>query len=116
MNKNIAIFLAAFVAGSIATLAVRSALHEPHAAADTAPAAMPQAPSAGHEHAQAEPVAGAQPVNTVCAICGMKVNPKIPTAEYQGKVIGFGCKRCPPKFAANPDLYGPAALANQVVE
>jgi YHS domain-containing protein len=63
----------------------------------------------------AAPAAGA-PVNTICAICGMPVNPKLPTATYQGKTIGFGCKACPPKFAAEPDRYGPAALKNQVVE
>ncbi len=56
------------------------------------------------------------PVNTICAICGMPVNPKLPTATYQGKTIGFGCKACPPKFAAEPERYGPAALKNQVVE
>lgn len=46
----------------------------------------------------------------------MKVNPKLGTALYQGKVIGFGCKTCPAKFAADPDRYGPAAIAGQVVE
>ena len=57
-----------------------------------------------------------QPVNTVCAICGMDVNPKIPTVQYQGKTIGFGCKMCPPKFKADPDRYGPAYLRNEVIK
>jgi YHS domain-containing protein len=46
----------------------------------------------------------------------MEVDPDLPTAEYQGKTIGFGCKACPPKFKANPDNYGPAYLRNEVVE
>ena len=58
--------------------------------------------------------ASKMPVNTVCAICGMEVNPGVPTAEYQGKKIGFGCKMCPPKFKAEPDKYGPYYLRNEV--
>lgn len=54
-------------------------------------------------------------VNSVCAICGMDVDPDLPTAEYQGKTIGFGCKACPAIFKANPDKYGPAYLRNEVV-
>jgi hypothetical protein len=46
----------------------------------------------------------------------MPVDPTLPTAIYQGKTIGFGCKACPPMFAAEPERYGPAALKNQVVE
>jgi YHS domain-containing protein len=83
--------------------------------APVAPAATPAAdPHAGHAM-PAAPATGV-PVNTICAICGMPVNPKLPTATYQGKTIGFGCKACPPKFAAEPERYGPAALKNQVVE
>jgi hypothetical protein len=93
--------------------------------------------SAGHEHAspsrppdESEPggpaaevkAAGAkpetadaslQPVNTICAICGMPVDPNLPTLEYQGKRIGFGCKLCPPKFKADPDRYGPFYLRDE---
>ncbi len=57
-----------------------------------------------------------KPVNTVCAICGMDVDPKLPTLEYQGKKIGFGCKMCPPKFKAEPDRYGPFYLRNEVIK
>jgi len=76
-----------------------------------------QYPHAGHAATAsgAEPAAR-KPVNTVCAICGMDVNPKIPTQEYQGKTIGFGCKMCPPKFTANPDRYGPSYLRNEVFQ
>jgi hypothetical protein len=45
----------------------------------------------------------------------MDVDPKLPTAEYQGKTIGFGCRMCPPKFKAAPDRYGPHYLRNEVV-
>ncbi len=77
------------------------------APASTAPAAsMAAAPAAG----------GDGPVNTVCAICGMAVDPKLPTLEYQGKKIGFGCKMCPPKFKAEPDRYGPFYLRNEVIK
>lgn len=102
MNKNYIIFVAAFAASALLTLAVRTARHDPYAS--------PPAPSA------APSSAAATPVNSLCAICGMKVNPKLGTALYQGKVIGFGCKTCPAKFAADPDRYGPAAIAGQVVE
>jgi YHS domain-containing protein len=55
-------------------------------------------------------------VNTVCAICGMDVDPRLPTQQYQGKTIGFGCRMCPPKFKADPDRYGPAYLRNEVIK
>ena len=55
-------------------------------------------------------------VNTICPICGMKVNPAIAPATYQGKLVGFGCKTCPADFKAAPETYGPAALKNQMVK
>jgi YHS domain-containing protein len=66
--------------------------------------------------AKAEPAAAPGTVNTKCAICGMPVDPNLPTAEYLGKKIGFGCKMCAPKFKANPDKYGPAYLRNEVIK
>lgn len=118
MNKNLLIFLATFAASSLVTLALRAARHEPYARPAPPPAVTPAATEHQHEQSAAPATAApeAKPVNSVCAICGMKVNPKLGTAIYQGKVIGFGCKACPSKFAANPDLYGPAAIAGQVVE
>ena len=131
MKRRILTFAATFVVGAIVAFGARAALHDPHthsapepaptvANATSSAAAAPHASSrgSGHEtHAASEtkPVADA-PVNTVCAICGMKVNPKIPTETYQGKKVGFGCAACPPMFRANPDKYGPAALRNDVVE
>lgn len=130
MTRHLLIFAACFLVGAALTAAVRTIGHdaykEPQGGHPTAPAAAPapapapEAPSAvpadPHAGHAAMPPADATPVNSICAICGMAVNPKLPTAVYQGKVIGFGCKTCPPQFAKNPDRYGPAALKNQVVE
>jgi len=55
-----------------------------------------------------------KPVNTICAICGMDVDPNLPTATYKGKTIGFGCRMCPPKFKKNPDKYGPYYIRNEL--
>lgn len=72
-------------------------------------------PHAGHGAVAGAPAAG-KPVNSVCAICGMDVDPKLPTAQYQGKTIGFGCKVCPSKFKADPDRYGPSYLRNEIIK
>lgn len=133
MIKTIVLFLATFIAGALIALAARTALHKPFtsttgqtenatyapivnnsppaAAPATAPLTVPPAPTAP---LASEP--SARTVNTICAVCGMEVDPDLPFATYQGKVIGFGCKACPAKFAANPELYGPAALRNEVVK
>jgi hypothetical protein len=123
MTRHILIFAACFLVAAVATAALRTAQHSPYEAtvAMAPPAAMevPAAdPHAGHQAlaAPAAPAAVSPPVNTICAICGMPVDPKIPSATYRGKVIGFGCKICPAKFAANPELYGPLALENRVVD
>lgn len=87
-----------------------------HAPADTAAHhdhAAPASPAAPESAPQTE---ASVPVNIVCAICGMEVDPKIPTAVYQGKTIGFGCRMCPPKFKADPDRYGPYYLRNEVIK
>jgi YHS domain-containing protein len=55
-------------------------------------------------------------VNTRCAICGMPVDPSLPTLEYKGQTIGFGCRMCAPKFKADPDKYGPVYLKNEVIK
>ena len=120
-TKNIFTFLGTFVVGALLALVARAALFNPHEGTSTAPAAAAVAsadPHAGHVAAAAAPKAKAKakPVNTVCAICGMDVDPSLPTAEYKGQTIGFGCAACPPKFAKNPDRWGPAALKNQVVD
>lgn len=146
MTRNIFIFLGTFVAGALIALVVRAAMfnpnpdHEGHppsggdyaamvsnplapaSAAASKPAATPPAPVANAtapdphaNHAAATPAAG-KPVNSVCAICGMDVDPNLPTGEYQGQTIGFGCKMCPPKFKADPDRYGPSYLKNEVVK
>ena len=88
------------------------AAHTGHGGEAVAPAAVPP-PAHG---AVVGETAADKPVNTICAVCGMPVDPQQPTSRYRGKTIGFGCKACPPKVAADPDLYGPAALQNSVVE
>ena len=89
--------------------------HAGHAGAEVStPAPVPAA--SGHEHEPKTGKAATTPVNTRCAICGMPVDPSLPTLEYQGKTIGFGCRMCPPKFKADPDKYGPLYLKNEVIK
>lgn len=115
MIRQVLIFVIAAGLGALVALAVRSALHRPYAAptpapvspAPAAPAAPATDPHAGHATAPAS-----APVNTICAICGMKPDPTL-TATYQGKLIAFGCKGCPGKFAKDPDRYGPYFLKNE---
>ena len=135
MIRNTFVFLAAFVASALIALVVRATMfqphddHEGHPAAGgeyaqmvsnpltpSTPAAAAADPHAGHGAAAVPTADSGKPVNTVCAICGMDVDPKLPTIQYQGKTIGFGCKMCPPKFKANPDRYGPAYLRNEVIK
>ena len=116
MIRHVLIFLGTFALGAAAVLVMRTARHDPHSGhpMETRPAAAPApaaAPHANSEHAAAP--AGAKTINTICAICGMPVDPKLPTAVYQGQVIGFGCRMCPPKFKADPDKYGPSYLRNE---
>ena len=61
---------------------------------------------------------GKDTVNTICPVCGFEVDPTLPTSTYHGLVVGFGCRpnRCKEKFDAEPERYGPAALANRKAE
>ena len=116
MIRHVLIFLGTFVLGAAAVLVMRTARHDPYSGPKTeAPPAAAPAPAASthvsSEHAAAP--ADTKPVNTICAICGMAVDPKLPTTVYQGQVIGFGCRMCPPKFKADPDKYGPSYLKNE---
>lgn len=107
---------------------VNNALTPATGDAAKAPAATAPARAGGHEnHGAAAPASAGKttmkpaadagkPVNTVCAICGMDVDPKLPTAQYQGKTIGFGCRMCPPKFKAEPERWGPLYLKNEVAK
>jgi YHS domain-containing protein len=133
--KSIFTFLATFVLGALLALAARTSLHDPHAGHDTAGATTtrgdyapmvnnsPPSPSSHSSHPAPTPTAATPntprpgtPVNTICAICGMKVDPSLPTMEYQGQTIGFGCKMCPPKFKADPAKYGPSYLRNELIK
>jgi YHS domain-containing protein len=114
MTRNLLLFLAMFVAGAAIALVVRAARFEPHARHETATGHVSHS---SPQPTTANPATGAvAPVNTLCAICGMAVDPTLPTAEYQGKTIGFGCRMCPPKFKAEPDRYGPLYLRNEVIK
>jgi hypothetical protein len=77
----------------------------------------PTAPPADDEHHPA-PTAAPGPTairNTVCPVCGFEVDRKLPTSRYHDQVIGFACEtnHCKAKFDADPERYGPAALANR---
>lgn len=134
MIRHVLLFLGAFATGALIALVARAALHRPstghemHAApggeyaaqvANTPPTVPGSAASRPAQPAGSPavpPVAEAgRPVNTVCAICGMDVDPKLPTVQYQGKTVGFGCRMCPPKFKADPERYGPYYLRNEVI-
>ena len=112
MNRNLVIFAVTFALGAVIAVILRTASHQPYVGPAQAPAAMP----ATVDSAAAPAPAAAMAVNTICAICGMPVNTALGTIEYQGKLICFGCKTCPPKFRADPAKYGAAALKNQVAE
>jgi YHS domain-containing protein len=121
MNKSILLFLLAFLAGAAIALVIRTARYEPKAAPEPAATVLPAVEEhsthqhAEQQHAATSPAPGGPTVNSVCAICGMDVDPSLPTAVYEGKTIGFGCRACPPKFAADPAKYGPYALKNEVI-
>ncbi|MES2694984.1 MAG: hypothetical protein V4773_16045, partial [Verrucomicrobiota bacterium] len=74
--KHALTFVATFLLGALIALAARTATHSPHEheRTSTPTAATPQPPSAKPETSPT-----AAPVNTVCAICGMKVDPALPT-------------------------------------
>lgn len=113
MTRHFFIFLGTFVLGALIALGARTASHQPAAAPAQDPHAAHQTPAAKSEISDSK---SQIPVNTQCAICGMPVDPKLPTATYQGKTIGFGCKMCPSKFKADPDKYGPSYLRNEVIK
>lgn len=128
--KSLVLFLATFLVGAALAFATRTALHDPYAAPapgnaelqpgtpPPAPTATPRAPTPAADphvgHTFTAPAPAVAVVNTVCAICGMDVDPDIKPAAFQGKLVGFGCAACPPKFAKDPDRYGPSALSNEV--
>jgi len=130
--KSTLLFLATFLLGAVIAFATRTALHEPYAAtgsADFQPA--PSAPAGNAElplgtplpapdphaaHASSPASAPGVTVNTICPICAMDVDPDLKSATYQGKLVGFGCAACPPRFAKDPDRYGPSALLNEVAK
>jgi YHS domain-containing protein len=140
-TRNVITFIGTFVAGALIALVVRAAMFKPHAdhkghpagggdyaamvsnpltpaKSEAAASAPDKKPPEAHAHHEAAPANQGKddPVNTVCAICGMDVDPQLETLEYQGKTIGFGCKLCAPKFKADPERYGPSYLKNEVIK
>ena len=108
MIKNIFLFAFTFMAGAAIALALRAAAFKARPGEPIHAAMVANSPAP----APIAPVAGQKAINTMCSVCGMEVDPDIPPATYQGKLIGFGCSACPPKFAADPERYGPHALHN----
>ena len=48
----------------------------------------------------------AKPINEFCAVEKENpVDPTVPTVTYKGKVIGFCCEDCAPKFLKDPEYY-----------
>ena len=120
MIRLLFIFIAMFALGILIAVVVRTSHHQPYAMPASSPTPATSAgaagPSASAPVSGAMDVASSDIVNSICAICGMPVNPKLGTALYHEKRIGFGCKTCPAQFAANPEKYGPSALKNLVAE
>jgi hypothetical protein len=132
MKRDVILFAVLFMVGALLALALRTARHDayaghtghPEAPAyqpmvdNTAPAqpVMETPPATNAPHADHGAGTSTGTVNSICAICGMEVDPSIAAAVYRGQAIGFGCRLCPPKFAADPERYGPAALANREAE
>lgn len=124
MTRYLVIFVVTFAVGAVIAVILRTGGHQPYGELPRPPpeAGMPPPPpmDAHHDHgAPPAPPAPAAPggaVNTICPGCGGPVDPKIPMADYQGKKVGFNCKMCVPKFAAEPQKYGEAALKNQAAE
>ncbi len=144
MTRSILIFLGCFAGGALLALVVRATRFNPHDEATphvdhggsysamvsnpltppkSSSSSNPAPATSGHDHrstraeTQSDSLADrSTPVNTICAICGMPVDPSLPTAEYEGKTIGFGCRMCPPKFKAQPDKYGPAYIRNELYQ
>jgi YHS domain-containing protein len=45
-------------------------------------------------------------INKFCAVdSDNPVDPSVPTVTYKGKVIGFCCEDCIPKFNKDPEFY-----------
>lgn len=107
--KSLVLLLATFVLGAALALVARTVLHDPHAAHPTASATLKSEISNPKSD-------GLAVVNTTCPICGMGVDPSLAPANYQGKLVGFGCAACPPRFAKDPERYGPSALRNEVAK
>jgi len=122
MIRHLTILAVTFVLGAVLAITIRTRGHQPYAEPPApAPAAAPAPAPARAEASPAPAPATAEaprpaPINTICPGCGGPVKPSLPTALYQGKVIGFNCAGCLPMFRENPTKYGEAALKNVMAE
>ena len=90
--------LLALVAGCNGSSAPASAPASTASASSSGACALRSAPAT-------QPTAAATPINKYCAVDrDDKVDPAV-TYLYQGKVIGFCCEDCIPKFKADPEKY-----------
>ena len=99
--KNL--FVMMLMSASAALLAGVSTQAEPKTTLDsTSSASDISAPSTQPTTAPSD-----KPVNQFCAVMqNHKISEGV-TTEYKGKIIGFCCESCIPKFEANPDKYLP---------
>ena len=127
MIRHLTILAVTFVLGAALAITIRTRDHQPYAAPPAPAPAAPPAPAAAPAPAASgipapvpeTPTAAAPapvPINTICPGCGGPVKPNLPTALYQGKVIGFNCAGCLPMFREDPTKYGEAALKNVMAE
>ena len=131
MIRHLTILAVTFALGAVLAITIRTRGHQPYAvppapAPVAAPAPGPAAapdevpPAPAPAPAEAPPATAdapaPAPINTICPGCGGPVKPNLPTALYQGKVIGFNCAGCLPMFREDPTKYGEAALKNVMAE
>jgi YHS domain-containing protein len=105
-------------AGAPAPVAAPPATAAPAFPASSRAAAPARSSSTGPEVGLPRLGVSTEMVNSVCPVCGVEVDASLPTSMYHGRIIGFGCRpnRCKEKFDADPERYGPAALANRKAE
>lgn len=73
----------------------------PAGSENAVPATQPSAPAT-----QPSAAADAKPINKFCAVdTGNPIDATVATVTYKGKVIGFCCEDCIPKFNKDPEKY-----------
>lgn len=101
--RYLVIFTVSLVIGGAVMLIARTARHQPFTTPSPAVTVPPVSAPISNDKTT---------VNTRCPVCGMDVDGNIAAQQWQGHAIGLGCAKCPEKFSAHPDHYGPYALKN----